>query len=125
MTKCTFHKFGPSGTVQRIDGLCVLPLNIVNEKIYVFLWFWFIILAVITGLALLYRIAVILGTQARMYLLRAQARLAPRSDVETVAQKCQIGDWFVLLLLGKNIDPLVYKELICDLASRFEGKTHV
>jgi len=59
VTKCTFHKFGPSGTVQRIDGLCVLPLNIVNEKIYVFLWFWFIILAVITGLALLYRIAVI------------------------------------------------------------------
>jgi len=125
VTKCTFHKFGPSGTVQKIDGLCVLPLNIVNEKIYVFLWFWFIILAVITGLALLYRVAVILGTQARMYLLRAQARLAPRNDVECVAQKCQIGDWFVLLMLGKNIDPLVYKELISDLASRFEGKAHV
>jgi len=60
-----------------------------------------------------------------MYLLRAQARLAPRSDVETVAQKCQIGDWFVLLLLGKNIDPLVYKELISDLASRFEGKQQI
>jgi innexin len=125
VTKCTFHKFGPSGTVQKIDGLCVLPLNIVNERIYVFLWFWFIILAVITGLALLYRVAVILGTQARMYLLRAQARLAPRNDVECVAQKCQIGDWFVLLMLGKNIDPLVYKELISDLASRFEGKAHV
>lgn len=36
--------------------------------------FWFIILAVITGLALLYRIAVIMGGQARMYLLRAQVR---------------------------------------------------
>jgi len=23
MTKCTFHKFGPSGTVQKFDGLCV------------------------------------------------------------------------------------------------------
>jgi len=45
--------------------------------------------------------------------------------VETVAQKCQIGDWFVLLLLGKNIDPLVYKELISDLASRFEGKQQI
>merc|ERR1712172_371460 len=33
MTKCTFHKFGPSGTVEKFDGLCVLPLNIINEKI--------------------------------------------------------------------------------------------
>ena len=125
VTKCTFHNFGPSGTVQKFDGLCVLPLNVVNEKIYVFLWFWFIFLALITGLALLYRVAVISCTQARMYLLRAQARHAPRNDVECVAQKCQIGDWFVLLMLGKNINPLVYKELISDLASRFEGNAQV
>ena len=49
VTKCTFHKFGPSGTVERFDGLCVLPLNIINEKIYVFLWFWFIIVSVVSG----------------------------------------------------------------------------
>ena len=108
-----------------IDGLCVLPLNIVNEKIYVLMWFWFIILAVISGLSLMYRLAVILGSQVRFYLLRAQARLASRNEVELVARKCQIGDWFVLLLLGKNIDPLVYKELISDLARRFEGKEPV
>ena len=32
MTKCTFHKFGGSGTIQRFDSLCVLSMNIVNEK---------------------------------------------------------------------------------------------
>ena len=53
MTKCTFHKFGPSGTVQTFDGLCVLPLNIINEKIYVFLWFWFVTLAFITAIQVL------------------------------------------------------------------------
>ena len=40
MTKCTFHKFGPSGEVEKHDALCILPLNIVNEKIYIFIWFW-------------------------------------------------------------------------------------
>nr|XP_053647304.1 innexin inx2-like isoform X2 [Cherax quadricarinatus] len=39
VTKCTFHKFGPSGTIMRHDALCVLPLNILNQKIFVFLWF--------------------------------------------------------------------------------------
>jgi len=125
VTKCTFHKYGPSGTVQRIDGLCVLPLNIVNEKIYVFLWFWFVILSVITGVALLYRIAVVFGPQVRMYLLRARSRLAPRDHVETIARKCQIGDWFVLYQLGKNMDPLIYKELMSDLSKKFEGKEAV
>lgn len=38
VTKCTFHKFGPSGSIQRHDALCVLALNILNEKIYIFLW---------------------------------------------------------------------------------------
>ena len=39
VTKCTFHKYGPSGTITKHDGLCILALNIINEKIYVFLWF--------------------------------------------------------------------------------------
>ena len=35
VTKCTFHKYGPSGTVTRHDGLCILALNIINEKVVI------------------------------------------------------------------------------------------
>ena len=28
MTKCTFHKFGTSGNIEKHDALCILPLNI-------------------------------------------------------------------------------------------------
>lgn len=125
VTKCTFHKYGASGTVQKFDGLCVLPLNIVNEKIYVFLWFWFIILAALSGLSLIYRAAVLLGPKLRMVLLRARSRLSPQDQVKTISDKCQIGDWFVLYQLGKNIDPLVYKQLIADLAIKLQGKENV
>ena len=31
VTKCTFNKFGPSGSLQRRDAMCVLPVNIINE----------------------------------------------------------------------------------------------
>uniref|UniRef100_A0A0K8TLK0 Innexin n=1 Tax=Tabanus bromius TaxID=304241 RepID=A0A0K8TLK0_TABBR len=122
VTKCTFHKYGPSGSVQKFDGLCVLPLNIVNEKIYVFLWFWFIILSVLSGLSLLYRIAVVIGPKVRLLLLRARSRLSSHNDIKNITDKCQIGDWFVLYQLGKNIDPLIYKEVIADLAAKLEGK---
>ena len=44
VAKCTFERFGPTGTIEVFDGLCVLPINIINEKIYIFLWFWFVLL---------------------------------------------------------------------------------
>ncbi|KAE9534511.1 hypothetical protein AGLY_008601 [Aphis glycines] len=125
VTKCTFHKYGPSGSIQKLDGLCVLPLNIVNEKIYVFLWFWFLFVAILSGLNLVYRTAVVVMPKFRLLLLRARSRLAPQDDVETITKKCQIGDWFVLYQLGKNIDPLIFKELVSDLAKRLDGKQSV
>ncbi|CAI6376307.1 unnamed protein product [Macrosiphum euphorbiae] len=125
VTKCTFHKYGPSGSIQKLDGLCVLPLNIVNEKIYVFLWFWFLIIAVLSGLNLVYRTAVVVMPKFRLLLLRARSRLAHQDKVETITKKCQIGDWFVLYQLGRNIDPLIFKELVSDLAKRLDGKQSV
>ena len=31
MTKCTFHKFGTSGEIEKHDAMCILPLNIGNH----------------------------------------------------------------------------------------------
>lgn len=125
VTKCTFHKYGSSGTVQKFDGLCVLPLNIVNEKIYVFLWFWFIILTILSGLTLGYRAAVIAASKVRMILLRARSRLSSQDEIMTIAEKYPIGDWFVLYQLGKNIDPMIYRKLVSDLAIALQGKQPV
>ena len=48
MTKCTFHTYGPSGTIQNHDALCVLPINILNEKIYFMAWFMLFGLCIFT-----------------------------------------------------------------------------
>ncbi len=69
VTKCTFHNYGPSGTVEKKDGLCVLPLNIINEKIYIFIWFWLIIVTIISALALVYRLLVLVIPKLRVALI--------------------------------------------------------
>ena len=56
VTKCTFHKYGPSGQIQRHDAQCILPINILNEKIFIFLWWWFIILAIMTAFDFLHKL---------------------------------------------------------------------
>jgi len=121
VTKCSWYKYGPSGTIETIDGLCVLPMNIINEKIYVFLWFWFIIVASITGLFLIYRMFVLLGSGIRTAMIQARTGRLSRDKIEdivsapglTYAQ--QVGDFFLLYLIAKNVDEVTMKELIIDL----------
>lgn len=40
VTGCTYHQFGADGDAEEHTTLCVMPLNILNEKIFIFLWFW-------------------------------------------------------------------------------------
>jgi len=41
-TICDFNIYGPSGNIQKINYLCMLPVNILNEKVYMFLWYDYI-----------------------------------------------------------------------------------
>lgn len=117
MTKCTFHRYGSSGDVQRHDALCILPLNIINEKIYIFLWFWFVGLAILSGGLLIYRLCVLMSDKFRDKILVQRARLSDRDDIIAVLSNGSIGDWFLLYMLCKNMDPLHYRELVVKLSS--------
>lgn len=120
VTKCTFHKFGPSGSMQTHDSLCILPLNIVNEKTYIFIWFWYIILASLLTLLVIYRAFMILMPQVRPRLLHARNKMVPREICEAITKKIDLGDWWLLYMLGTNIDPLIYRELLSELAKKIE-----
>ena len=74
MTKCTFHKFGSSGELEKHDALCILPINIFNEKIYIFLWFWMLILGALTALVVVYRLALCISSSLRTYLFKLRYR---------------------------------------------------
>ena len=73
VTKCFFQKYGPSGTIQKHDALCVLPLNIINEKIYIFLYFWFVFLAAISAVWLIYRLLTIISHDVRVSVIFARS----------------------------------------------------
>ncbi|XP_045764997.1 innexin inx3 [Maniola jurtina] len=118
ITKCTFHKYGASGTIQKHDALCVLALNILNEKIFIFLWFWFIILSIVSGLALVYSAAVILLPSTRETILKRRFRFGSPNGVEALVRKTQVGDFLLLHLLGQNISLRVFGEVLDELGRR-------
>jgi hypothetical protein len=99
VTKCTFHNYGPSGTVEKKDGLCVLPLNIINEKIYIFIWFWLIIVAIITGLAVVGRLIILAMPKLRVTIINWRVT-KNCICIENISRK-QV-DWFSTSSLMRN-----------------------
>lgn len=118
MTKCTFYKYGVSGEVERHDAVCILPLNVVNEKIYIFLWFWFLILGVLTLGCVLYRVIIIMSPRMRVYLLRIRFRLIRSDDIRTIVRYSKMGDWFLFYMLGENVDSMIFRDVMHELAHR-------
>ena len=89
MTKCTFHKFGTSGEIEKHDALCILPLNIFNEKIYIFLWFWMLVLSTLTFLVVIYRVLICVSCTFRTYLMRIRYRRIRSECIEIIIQSVQ------------------------------------
>jgi hypothetical protein len=118
MTKCTFHKFGASGEIEKHDAMCILPLNIVNEKIYIFLWFWMMLLMLLTTLVIIYRTMIIFSPRMRAYLLFIRFRLVKKECINIIVKKTKMGDWFLLYMLGQNIDSIIFKEVLHELARK-------
>jgi len=125
ITKCTFHKYGPTGTIQTFDGMCLLPQNILNEKMFVFLWFWFWFIAIISILNIVYRILIITIPFFRLVLLKSRTDRFSHNKLKSLTQKFWIGDWFVFYQLSKNISTPNFKDLLSDLNKKFEEKDSV
>ena len=62
---CTFHSVGTAAGEQKFNSLCVLSLNIINEKIYILLWFWLFFISGITAVHLVYRLLTIMMPYSR------------------------------------------------------------
>lgn len=123
MSKCTFYRYGSSGDVQKHDAMCLIPINIMNEKIYIFLWFWFVILSILSGLEVLYRMAILLVKPFRYLVLRSMCQRIDPKALKIVLRRCDRFDWMVLIFLCQNMRSENFKHVIHELAKAFEKES--
>jgi len=120
MTKCTFQEFGYGGDNEKTDYICVLPLNVMSEKVYIFLWFWLLCLAAVSGLVLIYRVLCAIVSPLRRVSITARGGRSRQVNRilnnEKSFSRCQnFGDWFFLNMIVKNLDQRAVSDIIEEI----------
>ena len=88
----------------------MLPLNILNEKMFIVFWFWFYIVLIFSIIAVIYRVLVIGFPQTRAFLLGKLHRLAEPDKISTIVEYTSYSDWFLIYLVSliqTNLLPII------------------
>ncbi|XP_059098652.1 innexin inx2-like isoform X3 [Tigriopus californicus] len=114
MSRCVLHVFGPSGTKQIIDALCVLPLNILHDKVYLVLWYWYGVLVLITLCNLIYWLIHYFFKQCRQSHIQRHLKGKTKGN-ELKPFNQNFGDWLVLHQVYKNIEHRHFTRLVSEM----------
>jgi hypothetical protein len=108
--------------VSRLDtrsAVCILSQNIVNEKIYLILWFWHIFLIGSSTFMLGYRFITTLIPHFRQYELFFRARKGRSKVIEEVSKRIALSQWFILCQIGRNhSDSRMFNDLLKKIESQ-------
>lgn len=58
----------------------------------------------------------------RARILNARNRMVPREVAQSVSRKTDVGDWWIIYMLGRNLDPIIFKDVMGELAKRIEPR---
>merc|ERR1712062_4188 len=119
---CTMPKVGTGGGESNTNHLCILSQNVINEKIYLGLWFWFIFLAAIGSIQMLYEVIIIALPVIRLELTLLTMGSHGSDDINDFFKSCDFADWFFLNQIGKNTEKKFYREFIKGLAKDHASK---
>ena len=117
MTKCSIQTYGPSGSVQNFDSLCVLTINVFNEKLYLMLWVLFVVLAVVGGIYTLLQIVLLLTPPLRSWLLElyiVPSRRDMKRKLRRILKLTGFGDWKMLYMIAVNLDRVIFTAVVED-----------
>ena len=123
---CSVPNIGAAGGGQMHNGLCVLSQNIINEKMYLAIWFWLVFLILVSVPFIMFRLCTILFDYVRFAILASSAGHSNdpeiRKSIKYVMSKCYVGDWFVLNQLSKNVSRFFFRQFIKELRNELKER---
>lgn len=124
MSKCEFKKFGPGGSIIPYDILCVMTLNVIHEKVFIFQWFWFVLLLLLQAGNLVWRLVFWSTKWARHHPIEKMWDSAYlegiseddfKMDVKKLLNKLNYSDWVILVTIGRSVGSKMFTKFLSSL----------
>jgi len=112
VTNCEMKYIGQGGSPASDTGVCVMAINILNQKIFMLSWYLHILIIMFTALQVLYNVFLMLAPGARYLMLRNQAKSLPSHLLSRINRFVGHGDFTLLMLIAKNIDSAQFETLL-------------
>lgn len=122
VASCEMQFFGPSGTLSKVDGICFLYHNYLNEIIFLGLWFWLCFIAGMTVIYITVTRGFCLFKCTRRGLLMNKCAASNPKDIYLICDKLGLCDWFLLNALLSQITPAFAHAVIVDVAAELRKK---
>lgn len=117
ITKCAFQATGPSGSLQEYDALCLMPLNVVNQKVFVIIWVWYILQLIVSIGNLIFWAIVYYSKNLRIEILRRRSMYTmSRKQIAKATDQGHLGSFFILNQIAKNTNSVTFVELLNELS---------
>ncbi|CAL8103943.1 unnamed protein product [Calicophoron daubneyi] len=110
------------GTTNRYIAQCVLPVNMLNEKMYIFLWFWIATVAICTALSIPLWLIRLGLTKNRLHFIKKFLRI---TDQFTKSDKTKLKRFtndflrhdgvFLLRMISMNAGDVITSEVVSKL----------
>jgi len=117
VASCNYVRYGRGGGQERKAAICILSLNIINDKVFVALWYWHAFLLVVGFLRIMSRAFQLASARVRFFLMRTQMHRYFNNNkqvnsIRKYLMNCSIGDWFVLYQMCKNVNTRFFAEFL-------------
>jgi len=129
MASCNYYRFGSAGFQEKINAICVLALNVINDKVFAITWCWSVLLALLSTTRLFYRAAICSSSSFRLKTFKVRIRrilqAQPQAAEDMVSQfirSLPLGDWFVLHQLSKNLNRHFFVDFLVHLSTLEESE---
>ncbi|KAL4217044.1 hypothetical protein ACF0H5_023500 [Mactra antiquata] len=129
VTLCDF-KIRQMQNILRFTVQCVLPINLFNEKVFIFLWFWYFFIAVLSCYNLFKWFLILVLKKNNYLFIKKYLKLASKVKTEPEKKLCRkfadryLRDdgCFVLRILATNSSELIVLDLVEELWSNYKER---